>query len=287
MLAMDSELIEFKGVSKKFGKNLVLDSIFLTIPEGKIVGVIGASGEGKSTLLKLLAGFYKPTEGKIFYRKRELKKDWETISRIFGLAIEDGSFYEKLTVEENLKHFGNLYGVKGKLLKKRVIELVSLMGLNGAEKTLSENLSVGMKKRLDLACSLVHNPSVLILDEPTADLDPLLRKQMLQLIKHINSSGTTVVMTTQLLEEAEEYCEKVLILHDKKIAEEDSPKKILKKYNCSSLNQVFDKIFAKRKESYEESLRKKKTESEKKEEDKKDVKKDKKVLIKKKGVVKK
>jgi len=242
---MDSELIEFKEVSKRFGKNVVFDSICLAIPEGKITGVIGASGEGKSTLLKLIAGFYEPDKGKIFYRKREIKKDRDTISRLFGLAIEDGSFYEKLTVQENLFHFGFLYGVNKKILKERVKELLSFVGLDEAKNTVAENLSVGMKKRLDLACSLMHNPAVLILDEPTADLDPLLRKQMLDLIKHINSLGTTVILTTQLLEEAEEVCEKVLILFNDKIVEENKPSQIIKKYGCSNLNQVFNKIFTK------------------------------------------
>jgi ABC-2 type transport system ATP-binding protein len=159
------------------------------------------------------------------------------------LAIEDGSFYEKLTVEENLLHFGRLYGVDEKLLNERIGELLDFVGLKDAKKTVAENLSIGMKKRLDFSCSLIHNPAILVLDEPTADLDPLLRKQMLSLIKHINSLGTTVIMTTQLLEEAEEFCEKVLILSNDKIVEADSPSKIIKKYGCSNLNQVFNKIF--------------------------------------------
>ena len=266
-------MIEFKGVSKKFGKNIVFDSINLSIPEGKITGIIGASGEGKSTLLKLIAGFYEPDKGKIFYRKREIRKDRNTISRLFGLAIEDGSFYEKLTVEENLFHFGKLYGVDKKILSRRIEELLDFVGLKNARKTISENLSVGMKKRLDFSCSLVHNPAILVLDEPTADLDPLLRKQMLSLIKHINSLGTTVIMTTQLLEEAEEFCEKILILSNDKIVEEDSPSKIIKKYFCSNLNQVFHKIFTREgRKSYQTSFKKKTVVSFQKNEKKKKVK---------------
>jgi len=251
---MDDELIEFKEVSKRFGKNIVFDLVSLSIPEGKITGIIGASGEGKSTMLKMIAGFYTPEKGHIYYRKREIKKDRKTISKIFGLAIEDGSFYEKLSVEENLFHFGKLYSVQKDILKKRVEELIGLVGLEKAKDTLAENLSVGMKKRLDLACSLVHNPAVLVLDEPTADLDPLLRKQMIGLIKDINSRGTTVILTTQLLEEAEEMCEKVLVLFNEKIIEEDNPKKIIKKYGCCNLDEVFNKIFSKKdRKTYQES----------------------------------
>jgi len=206
----------------------------------------------------MMASFYKPTKRKIYYQGKDVLRNHKIVSRLFGLAIEDGSFYEKLSVKENLYHFGRLHQVKNDLLKKRVEELISLVGLEKASKTLAENLSIGMKKRLDVACSLVHSPAVLILDEPTADLDPLLRKQMLKLIKQINSHGTTIVLTTQLLEEAEEICEKVAILFNEKIIEEGEPSKIKKKYNSSSLDDVFKKIFSKEtRKTYQESSTKK------------------------------
>ena len=255
---MDDELIQFKGVTKSFGKNVVLDSIDLNIPEGKITGIIGASGEGKSTVLKMMASFYTPTKGKIFYKKKNLLKSKKIICKLFGLSIEDGSFYEKLNVKENLIHFGRLYEVKRNVLEKRVEELISLVGLTNAKKTLAENLSLGMKKRLDVACALVHNPTVLIMDEPTADLDPLLRKQMNHLIKQINSHGTTIILTTQLLLEAEEVCDNVAILFNEKIIEQGDPSKIKKKYSAKDLNEVFNKIFSKKeRKTYQESTKKK------------------------------
>ena len=255
---MDEELIQFKGVTKIFGKNKVLDSINLTIPEGKIIGIIGASGEGKSTILKLLASFYKPTKGNIYYKKKNLLKSRKLICKFFGLAIEDGSFYEKLSVKENLFHFGRLYGVKRNTLRKRVEEIINLVGLADAVDTLAENLSLGMKKRLDIGCALVHNPIILILDEPTADLDPLLREQMIHLIKKINSHKTTVILTTQLLIEAEEFCEKIAILFNEKIIDEGSPSSINKKYHAKNLNEVFNKLFSKKeRKTYQESAKKK------------------------------
>ena len=255
---MDDQLIQFKGVTKRFGSNVVLDSIDLTIPEGKITGIIGASGEGKSTILKMMTSFYKPTSGEIYYLRRNILKDLSNITKFFGLAIEDGSFYEKLSVEENLFHFGRLYGVKRKTLKKRANEIIGLVGLTNAANTLAQNLSLGMKKRLDIACSLIHNPTILILDEPTADLDPLLRKQMMHLIKQINSHGTTVVLTTQLLGEVDSLCDKVIILYNEKVIEEDTPSKIKKKYNSPDLNEVFNKIFSKKdRKTYQESTKKK------------------------------
>lgn len=255
---MDDELIQFKGVTKSFGKNVVLDAIDLTIPEGQIIGIIGASGEGKSTILKLLASFYKPTKGHIYYKKKDIFKNKRIISKLFGLSIEDGSFYEKLSVEENLMHFGRLYGVKTKVLKKRVDEIIKLVELENAVNTLAKNLSLGMKKRLDIACALVHNPSILIIDELTADLDPLLRKQMMHLVKHINSHGTTVIITTQLLLEAEDFCDKIAILFNEKIIEEGTSLKLRKKYKSKDLNELFNKLFSKKgRKTYQESFDKK------------------------------
>lgn len=255
---MNDKLIEFKEVTKRFGKNTVLNSINFAIPEGKVTGIIGASGEGKSTILKMIASFYKPTSGKIFYFNRDILKDVKNIKTSFGIAIEDGSFYENLTVEENLLYFGKLYHVKRKVLIPRVNGLMHFVGLIDAKDILSKNLSMGMKKRLDIACSLVHKPSVLILDEPTADLDPLLRFQIMKIIKKINSHGTTVILTTQLLNEAEDICDKIAILFNEKIQEHGTPEEIKKKYHVKNLDDAFRKIFSKKsRKTYQESSNKK------------------------------
>lgn len=243
---MDTELIQLVEVTKKFGKNTVLNEINLTIPENKITGIIGASGEGKSTILKLIASFYKPTEGNILYRKRNIKKDISNIKKIFGISIEEGSFYENLTVKENLFHFGSLYKVDKKTLKRRIPGIMKFVGLYTAKDILAKNLSLGMKKRLDLACAIIHKPKVLILDEPTADLDPILRQQMMKLIKKINSNGTTVVFTTQLLEEADEICDYISILYNEKIIEQGKINSIKDKYKTNNLNKLFKKIFSKK-----------------------------------------
>lgn len=242
---MDDELIKFKEVTKNFGKNQVLDSISLSVPERKITGIIGASGEGKTTILKLLVGFYKPTGGEILYSKREISKDMNNIKNVFGFSTEDGSFHDNLTVTENMMHFGYLHNVKRPELKERINNLLKLVGLDNAKKTLAGNLSMGMKKRLDVAISLLHNPKFLIMDEPTADLDPLLRKHMLELIQKINKQGTTIILTTQILGEMDRICDRIAILFDKKIVEEGDPSKIKAKYKAKHLNEVFNKIFSK------------------------------------------
>jgi ABC-2 type transport system ATP-binding protein len=241
---MDDEMIKFKGVTKKFGRCYVLEDINISIPENKVTGIIGASGEGKTTILKLLARFYKPTKGDIFYSKRKISKEKE-LKKILGFSTEDGSFHTRLTVLENLYHFGSLHHLRGKEIKQRAKEILEFVDLEYAKDTLAGNLSMGMKKRLDVAISLMHKPPVLIMDEPTADLDPLLRNKMLELIKRINKEGTTIILTTQILTEMDKICDKIAILFDKKIIEEGSPSKIKKKYSVSNLDEVFNKIFSK------------------------------------------
>ena len=152
---MGDAVIEFEGVTKSFGKNRVLDSINLEIPKGRITGIIGASGEGKSTILKMMISFYKPTSGNILYSGKNIFKSLHDIKKDFGISIEDGSFYGDLTVKENLLHFGKLYHVKRKTLKNRVKGMVYFVGLQRAENVLAKNLSLGMKKRLDLQISTI------------------------------------------------------------------------------------------------------------------------------------
>jgi len=281
-ILMNDKLIEFKGVSKSFDENKVLDSLDFKIPEGKITGIIGASGEGKSTILKLIATFYKPTGGQIFYYNRDVFEDIMNVKKSFGFSIEEGSFYEDLTVRENLLYFGRLFGVKKEILSTRIEDLINFVGLSNARNVEARNLSLGMRKRLDIACALVHKPSVLVLDEPTADLDPLLRSQIMDLIKKINSQGTTIVFTTQLLKEADKLCDKIAILYNEKIAIDGSPHEVKKKYHGSDLDDVFKKIFSKKGRKTYQELKQKKTRLKEdiiKEEGKKEEKKEKKASI--------
>ena len=258
---MDTELIQLKEVTKKFGKNVILDSVSLAIPENKITGIIGASGEGKTTILKLLIGFYKPTSGEVLYLRKNIFKEMKDIEKYFGFATEDGSFYNKLTVRENLFYFARLYGVKTSKIQDSVEEKINLVELQDAIHTLAEDLSIGMKKRLDLACALIHDPKILIMDEPTEDLDPLLRKQMIELIKKIKKQGTTIILTTHLLNEMDQVCDKIAILFNKKIVEDGDPIRIKKKYGQTTLDGVFRKIFSQRvKARYQEKRRGKKKE---------------------------
>lgn len=227
--------IEVKSIVKVFGKHIVLDDISLEIPYGKIFGIIGENGSGKTTLLNILIGFYKPTRGTILFQGLDIFKDMHGVETRFGFATQAGSFYPKLTAEENLWYFGRLYEIPRQELKERIRKLLDLVELTYAKKTLGGDLSTGMKRRLDIACALIHKPVVLILDEPTEDLDPLLRKELITLIKRINENGVTVIITSHLLEEVEELCDIVAILHRGKLLKVGSPNAIEHEYGKNEI----------------------------------------------------
>jgi len=238
-------VIELRGVSKKYGDKRVLDNISLLVPESKIYGFIGKSGCGKTTLLNIMIGFLTPTTGEVFYHGLNLKKVNKEVRKKYGFASQSYSFYPKLSVKENLIYFGKLYGLPRKQINERIDLLLNSFKLIGEEYTLGEALSSGMKKRLDIACAMIHDPSVLILDEPTADLDPSLRKEVLELIQKIKNSGTTIVITTHILGEIEFLCDKVFLLHNQKLKDMGSPEHFNKEYSKEVIFRLKSRAYSK------------------------------------------
>ncbi|MFH0752674.1 MAG: ABC transporter ATP-binding protein [archaeon] len=224
-------LISFQNVVKRFGKRNVLDNLNLKIDNGEFFGIVGLSGSGKTTMLNMLIGFSKPSSGKILFSDNEIWKKQHRISNYFGFSTQGGSTYGGLTVRENLKYFGKMYNMSKSDITARSTELLKLVELTGNENLLASELSTGMQKRLDIACALMHNPEVLILDEPTKDLDPFLRKEILAMLKKINHGGTTIVMTSHLLDEIETVSDKLAILHNGKIICCDTPLNLKNTYS--------------------------------------------------------
>lgn len=222
--------IRLHNVEKSFGKKSVLSGVNLEIKHGEIMGIIGVSGSGKTTILRLIIGFYKPSSGEITFNGKDIKKQMNIIDRNFGFATQDDSFYGDLTAEENIRFFGKLYGLNNAFLENNIDNVLDLVELYDEKKVLARNLSGGMQRRLDIACSLVHDPTVLILDEPTEDLDPMLRAELLGLIKKVNKNGTTVIFTTHLLNEAEFLCDEVAIISNGKILTVGTPNDLKKSY---------------------------------------------------------
>lgn len=232
-------LIQATNITKKFGQNVVLDGLNLDIPLGKIFGIVGINGSGKTTLLKILIGYYKPEKGTILYTGEDISKRLNDVRATFGFATQSNCFYLKLTVWENLFYFGRMYGLNDDVIRKNIQTILPLVKLEDAKNVLAENLSTGMQRRLDIACALIHNPHVLILDEPTEDLDPSLRREMLETIKSISREHkTTIILTSHLLEEVEYVCDDVAILHNGKIVKVGN----IQAFKRPGLSRIFEKL---------------------------------------------
>ncbi len=223
--------IQIVNVTKEFGKNVILDKVSLDIPARKIYGIIGESGSGKTTLLKTIIGYWKPDDGEVLYEGRSLEKDMKFIKQIVGFATQDNCVYPKLTVRENLEYFGSMSNVPSNTLERNTDKILELVELKNAENKLAEELSGGMMRRLDIACALIHNPKILILDEPTQDLDPLLRKDIMNLIRKINENDTTIILTSHLLEETDQLCDEVAIIHEGRVLEAGTPEQLKNNYS--------------------------------------------------------
>lgn len=231
-----TELIRFENLTKRFKKKIILDKIDLCINKGEIFGIIGMSGSGKTTLLKTLIGFLEPEMGDIvFFSEKEKKfksiyKNQIESTKLFGFSTQEASFYPRLTVEENLLHFASLYHLPKSIRRNNAKRLLQLTGLLESKNLLAKELSGGMEKKLSIACSLVHNPKVLILDEPTSDLDPLSRKETWQIIKSIHDIGTTIIVASHFLNELEDACDRIGILYEHKLIAVGTPEKIKDMY---------------------------------------------------------
>jgi ABC-2 type transport system ATP-binding protein len=228
---MSNPVVRIKNLSKRFKNKVVLKSINLEIYSGEILGLIGMSGHGKTTFLNTLIGFLRPDTGDVEFKHehlldyensdnqfRSVYKYPDQAKRIFGFASQNPSFYDELTVQENLDYFGSLYGLSRDIRKTNTTILLNLIGIYDSKDVKARNLSGGMQKRLDIACALIHDPKILILDEPTSDLDPVLRKQMWQILKKINEKGTTIIMASHFLEEVDSFCHRVAVVKSGEIS---------------------------------------------------------------------
>jgi len=222
-------LYKIEQITKVFGGNYVLNDISFNINKGEIFGIIGASGSGKTTLLNTLVGFIKPDRGVVKYRDlrilnsvdpsafRSVHKYQKELKRIYGFAAQSPSFYPNLTVLENLYYFGSLYNLPNDTIRVNVDNLLHLVSLTQSQHILARKLSGGMQRRLDIACSLIHDPKILFLDEPTADLDPVLSNKIWNLLRIVNQRGTTIILASHHIAELEHLCTRVAIIKDNRI----------------------------------------------------------------------
>ncbi|GEN83018.1 ABC transporter ATP-binding protein [Sporosarcina luteola] len=228
--------VSIRNVSKSFGKHPVLQNINLEMYEGEIFGLLGPSGAGKTTLVKELAGLDEPTEGENFLFQQKMPS-LQLIKRI-GYMAQSDALYEDLSAKENLQFFSELYGLKGQKQAQRINEVMELVQLSGDTTKLVTNYSGGMKRRLSLAIALLHEPELLILDEPTVGIDPVLRKSIWKAFTDLKTQGKTLIVTTHVMDEADK-CDRLGLIRDGKLIAVGTPKELKEQTNASTIEEAF------------------------------------------------
>ncbi len=213
-------VIELRSLSKNYGDFRALQEVSLTIEKGMIFGLLGPNGAGKSTLIKILSCQSRPSSGSAYILGLDVVSDKKDVLSTIGVVPQENSFYDELTVQENLMYFGSLYGISSIEIKKRSHKILDLLKLDDKKNKRAITLSGGMKTRLNIACALVHRPEVLILDEPSVGLDPISKKALWDTIREVNNEDTSILITTHNMEEADLLCDRVLIMNRGKIVVE-------------------------------------------------------------------
>ncbi len=204
--------IEVRELTKKFGHFTAVDRVTFSIPQGEIFGLLGPNGAGKTTIIRMLCGLISPTSGSASVLGFDVAKHPEEVKRRIGYMSQKFSLYNDLTVAENLRFYGEIYSVQPNPLKSRMETLLHMAGLTGYENQRVRSLSGAWRQRLALACAIIHEPPMLFLDEPTAGVDPVSRREFWQLIYDMAGTGVTVLATTHYMDEAE-YCNQIGMMY--------------------------------------------------------------------------
>ena len=210
-------VIQVEHLSRTFGAFRAVDDVTFDVRRGEVFGFLGSNGAGKSTTIRMLCGLLAPTSGRASVDGLDVGTDPEGVKRRIGYMSQRFSLYELLTVEQNIDFYAGLYGLTGERYQRRRKFALDIGGLAGRERELARNLSGGWKQRLALGCALLHEPPILFLDEPTGGVDPVSRREFWRLIDDLSRAGTTVLVTTHYLDEAER-CDRVAIMHFGKLA---------------------------------------------------------------------
>jgi ABC-2 type transport system ATP-binding protein len=218
----DQAYIHIKGLTRKFKDKVALDKIDLSVFQGELFGLVGPDGAGKTTLLRTLAGLLGITEGEVIEAGCEIQKNPEAIKPSIGYMAQEFSLYGKLSVLENLRFFGDLYDVPPEIQKERIPGLLSFAQLTDFQDRRAAKLSGGMKKKLALACTLLHRPPILLLDEPTTGVDPISRREFWNILNDLHIQGTTIVVSTPYMDEADR-CSRVALIYKGSIVKCDTP----------------------------------------------------------------
>jgi len=212
-----SDAIDVQHLTRRFGSFVAVNDLSFSVKQGEIFGFLGANGAGKSTTIRMLCGLLTPSSGTAIVGGIDVSRDPEGVKRGIGYMSQKFSLYEALTVNQNIRFFGGIYGLSRDRLEARRQFVIKLAGLEGREDMLTGELPGGWRQRLALGCAILHEPRIVFLDEPTGGVDPLSRRRFWDLIGDLSRQGVTVLVTTHYLDEAE-HCHRIAIIHAGKLA---------------------------------------------------------------------
>ena len=235
--SMDSYAIEVRDLTKKFGDFTAVDHLNFTVKEGEIFGFLGANGAGKSTTIRMLCGLLGSTSGTASVGGYDINEETENVKLNIGYMSQRFSLYNDLTVEQNIRFFGGVCGLRNNRMKERMDWVLRMAGLKGREDSLTGTLSGGWKQRLALGCAILHEPKIVFLDEPTGGVDPISRRNFWELINQLSSEGITVLVTTHYLDEAE-YCNDIILINAGKLIAGGSPVELKTQHIKSPILEV-------------------------------------------------
>jgi ABC-2 type transport system ATP-binding protein len=235
-LAIDMENIGFRYPGNP---DMSFSGLNLKIPKGERFGLFGPNGAGKTTLISLMTGLLQPQDGKVKLLGQDINTHNKAVNKLFGFVPQDFSFYQELSPVENLEFFGAWAGLNKKAIHTRTDELLTILGLNDVRDKEVSKFSGGMKRRVNLAIGVIHNPDVLFLDEPTVGVDVQTGHAIINYLLELNKKGTTLIYTSHQLSEAEELCEHVALLDDQKIIAQDDLHLLLKEHKKENLEALF------------------------------------------------
>lgn len=230
-------MIQVTNIKKSYGSINAVDDISFTIAKGETFGLIGPNGAGKTTTINILIGILTPDSGSLLINN-DPNLNKRTLKKLIGVCPQSLAIYEELTAEENIRLFGKLYGLSGSKLKERIAFCLDLVGLDNRKSSRADTYSGGMKRRLNLACALVHDPEIILLDEPTVGVDPQSRNFIFDNIELLKKDGRTIIYTTHYMEEAERLCDRIAIIDHGKILALDTLQNLLKLHGGDSIITV-------------------------------------------------
>jgi len=234
-------IIIVKDLVKKFGSFVANDHLTFEVKKGEIFGFLGANGAGKTTAIKILCGLSYPTSGELSVAGFDIYTRREKVKQNIGYMSQKFSLYDDLTVYENIRFYGGIYGLPKKVIDSRANDLMQRLGFESSRNKLIRDIPLGWKQKLAFSVAILHNPKIVFLDEPTGGVDPITRRQFWDMIYEASHDGITVFVTTHYMDEAE-YCDRVSIMVEGRIAALDTPDHLKKQFDAPSMNEVFIKL---------------------------------------------